>query len=161
MVLHFVLRTSFIPDSGAKVVCLGFLPKGLFLFLPWGFPICHGKIPLFPFMIAIFVPATSPSSSWHSSRGIWRFFKCKGSVPWWPCKYRQAISEEKPYGNLPLLAVQTPFGHLHRQKRYSMSFLQKLLALVICLGHAFTSTEKVYTRQVMPMKKKLLRRRWI
>jgi len=59
------------------------------------------------------------------------------------------------------LAVQTPFGHLHGQKRYSMSFLQKFLALVICLGHAFTSTEKVYTRQVMPMKKKLLRRRWI
>jgi hypothetical protein len=35
-----------------------------------------------------------------------------------------------------------------------MSFLQKFLALVICLGHAFTGTEKVYTRQVMPMKKK-------
>ena len=34
-----------------------------------------------------------------------------------------------------------------------MSFLLPFLALVICMGHAFSSTEKVYTRQVMLMKK--------
>ena len=71
------------------------------------------------------------------------------------------LFQKKSLGSLPLLVVQTPFGHLHGQKRYSMPFLQKFLALVIFLGHAFTGTEKVYTRQVMPMKKKLLRRRWI
>ena len=81
MVLHFVLRTSFVPDSGAKVVCLGFLPNGLFLFLPWDFPIYHGKIPLFPFMIAIFVPATSPSSSWHPVGVFDAFSSAKVACP--------------------------------------------------------------------------------
>ena len=153
MVLHFVLRTSFIPDSGAKVVCLGFLPNGLFLFLPWDFPIYHGKIPLSPFMTAIFVPATSPSSSWHPVGVFDAFSSAKVACPDDPASTVR-LFQKKSLGSLPLLVVQTPFGHLHGQKRYSMSFLQKFLALVIFLGHAFTGTEKVYTRQVMPMKKK-------
>lgn len=55
--------------SGAKVVFLGYLPKGLFLFLPWGFPVCHGKTQRYQFLQSIFVPATSPSSLWHPRRG--------------------------------------------------------------------------------------------
>ena len=81
MVLHFVLRTSFIPDSGAKVVYWGYLPKGLFLFLPWGFPIRQGKIPLSPFIIAIFIPATSPSSSWHPVGVFDAFSSAKVACP--------------------------------------------------------------------------------
>ena len=81
MVLHFVLRTSFIPDSGAKVVYWGYLPKGLFLFLPWGFPICHGKIPTLPVFIRHLCPAMSPSSSGIPAGVLDAFSSAKVACP--------------------------------------------------------------------------------
>ena len=81
IVLLYVLFTIFVPDSGIKVVLLGYLPKGLFLFLPWGFPVCHGKPQRYLFLPPIFVPATSPSSSWHPVGVFDTFSSAKVACP--------------------------------------------------------------------------------